>query len=507
GKPCQLSSGEMLCPVMPKPSKTWALDICWPSATSVLSSVNEGTGGMKSYGNGGRAVIAHLHWSIRQARHVCPAWPRLRYRQPRPPRAANPVPGRGRAAVSKLLSGGRATVVRAGIWTVRQQPGKARSEVVKVAKRWLTWVRRLSFAAVLILAAATPGMAANWSSFQCQHSGCEKAGTVRWIRPLAGAWTVENGMAGTTPAVGQAYAALDSRVAAIGAGLTVSAYQASTGQPLWTTRLTGFAPGSAITAVRVWPGVITVGVTSPALGAAPATGATPAASAKPAASAPPAAGATSAAGATATVRDTPDTGGEGGGGGGGGVGAPPRRGGVPGATTGRRSRASPAAKFGGAVAASPDTTVLVGPHAVTSYANRTGAVRWSRPTGPVPQDWQVDGGQLYLAVAAGGDLGAAPVTALRRGNLATGAQRAVRPDDRAFSGSISLAYQGVVLFSSARWITAYSGTTGRELWHYPNALPDTVDAAAGRLYLISGNTIVGVNPQTGTSLARVSAAS
>src|SRR5262249_11670987 len=129
--------------------------------------------------------------------------------------------GRGRAAVSKLLSGGRATVVRAGIWTVRQQPGQARSEVVKVAKRWLTGVRRLSFAAVLILAAATPGMAANWSSFQCQHSGCEKAGTVRWIRPLAGAWTVENGLAGTTPAVGQAYAALDSRVAAIGAGLTV----------------------------------------------------------------------------------------------------------------------------------------------------------------------------------------------------------------------------------------------------------------------------------------------
>ena len=375
-------------------------------------------------------------------------------------------------------------MVRAGIWTVRQQPGKARSEVVKVTKRWLTWVRRLSFAAVLILAAATPGMAANWSSFQCQHSGCEKAGTVRWIRPLAGAWTVENGMAGTTPAVGQAYAALDSRVAAIGAGLTVSAYQASTGQPLWTTRLTGFAPGSAITAVRVWPGVITVGVMSPALGAAPATGATPAASATP------------------TVSATPATGGEGAASGG-----PPRREVVLRASTGRQVRAYPAAQFGGAVAASPDTTVLVGPHAVTSYANRTGAVRWSRPTGPVPQDWQVDGGQLYLAVAAGGYLGSAPVTALRRVNLATGAQRVVRPDDRAFSGSISLAYQGVVLFSSARWTTAYSGTTGRELWHYPNALPDTVDAAAGRLYLISGNTIVGVNPQTGTSLAGVSAAS
>ena len=60
--------------------------------------------------------------------------------------------------------------------------GKARSEVVKVAQRWPTWVRRLAFAAVLILAAATPGMAATRPSSQCQHSGCEKAGTVRWIQ-------------------------------------------------------------------------------------------------------------------------------------------------------------------------------------------------------------------------------------------------------------------------------------------------------------------------------------
>jgi len=63
------------------------------------------------------------------------------------------------------------------------------------------------------------------------------------------------------------------------------------------------------------------------------------------------------------------------------------------------------------------------------------------------------------------------------------------------------------VFSSARWATAYSGSTGERLWHYPNVLPDTVDAVAGRLYLISGNTLIGVNPQTGTALARVNAAS
>src|SRR5215471_19778948 len=90
--------------------------------------------------------------------------------------------------------------------------GKARSEVVKVTQRWPTWVRRLAFTAVLVLAAAAPGMAATWSSFQCQDSGCEKAGTLRWTRPLPGSWTVQNGITGITPATGQAYGALGAQL-------------------------------------------------------------------------------------------------------------------------------------------------------------------------------------------------------------------------------------------------------------------------------------------------------
>ena len=327
---------------------------------------------------------------------------------------------------------------------------------MKVTQVWPTWRRRLSFAAVLLVAAITPGTAAGWSSLLCQRGHCEGAGTIRWIRPMPGSWTVQNGEAGTSPASGQAYASLDSQLAAVGAGLTVSAYQAGTGQRLWTTVLTGFPAGSAITAVRVWPGVVTVGVVPPAAAA---------------------------------------------------YHGPPRAEVVLRASTGHRIRAYPAAQFGGAVAASPATTVVVGPRAVISYANHTGAVRWSRPTGTVPQAWQADGGELYMAVAAGGYLASAPVTALRRINLRTGAQHLVRPHGPAFLGALSLAYQGVVVFSSARWARGYSATTGRELWHYPSALPDMVDAVAGRLYLISGNTLIGVNPQTGSTLARVSPAS
>ncbi len=119
----------------------------------------------------------------------------------------------------------------------------------------------------------------------------------------------------------------------------------------------------------------------------------------------------------------------------------------------------------------------------------------------------MDGSELYMAVAAGGYLGSAPVTALRRINLGTGAQRLVRPRGQAFTGALSLAFHGVVVFSSPRWARAYSGTTGRQLWRYAGVLPDTVDAVTGRLYLISGNTLIEVNPQTGATLARVSAAS
>ncbi len=364
---------------------------------------------------------------------------------------------------------------------------------MKVTQGWLTWVRRMSFAAVLLVAAITPGTAAGWSSLMCQRGQCESAGTVRWIRPMPGSWTVQDGEAGITPVIGQAYAALGAQVAAVGAGLTVSGYRASTGQRLWTTVLTGFRAGSAITAVRVWPGVVTVGVVP----AAAPPGPSPGTSAPGGPAAPGHATGTSGAAGSGPGRDQhaghgrrPAAG----------RGRAPRH-------HGRRVRAYPAAEFGGAVAASPATTVVVGPRAVTSYANRTGAVRWSRPTGALPQAWQVDGGELYMAVAAGGYLGSAPVTALRRINLGTGAQRLVRPRGQAFTGALSLAFHGAVVFSSARWARAYSGTTGRQLWRYAGALPDTVDTVTGRLYLISGNTLIGVNPQTGATLARASAVS
>src|SRR6266568_2987048 len=152
------------------------------------------------------------------------ARPRLRYPQPRPSRAANPVTPAAAPLCSSQLSGGGATVGAAGADLGRE--GAARG--VKDSRGW----------------------------------------------PMPGSRTLRTGQVRTTPGSGLAYAALGSQVAVVGAGLTVSAYQATTGERLWTTVLTGFPAGSAITAVRVWPGVVTVGVVPPTV-PVPAPGRTP----------------------------------------------------------------------------------------------------------------------------------------------------------------------------------------------------------------------------------------
>src|ERR1019366_10332181 len=83
------------------------------------------------------------------------------------------------------------------------------------------------------------------------------------------------------------------------------------------------------------------------------------------------------------------------------------------------------------------------------------------PTGQAAQAWRTDGSSLYVADSAGGFVGSAPVTAVRKIDLATGAELLVRPlEGLSFQGTLSAASDGVVLFSSSAGGTAYSGTTG-----------------------------------------------
>ena len=158
----------------------------------------------------------------------------------------------------------------------------------------------------------------------------------------------------------------------------------------------------------------------------------------------------------------------------------------------------PAGTFGGAVAGSRKYTVIVGTTAVISYDNATGHVRWRRPTGPAAQAWRTDGNWLYMAESAGGFVDSSPVTALHRIDLSTGTELVVRPlEGPSFSGTLSTAFDGVVLFSSAAGVTAYSGITGVRLWSARGAVPEGTDLHPRRVYLTEGANLVGADPWTG----------
>ena len=274
----------------------------------------------------------------------------------------------------------------------------------------LMWLRRGSFIAILVALAVVPGPAS--AARPCTSRGCQSAGEVRWTRLLPGSWVAGPGLAGTTPAQGDAYAAMGGQIAAIGIGTTVFAYQSRSGAPVWDSSLASFRAGARIVSVRVWAGVVTAGVDVP--GRRP--------------------------GSAGTRQEV-----------------------VLDGATGRLIRSYPAAAFGGAVAADSARTVIVGAAAVTAYRNRTGAVLWSHPTGPAAQAWKVSGNDLYLTVSAGGYLSNGPVRALRKIFLRSGRQRLVRPPGRSFRGVLSRVVAGVVVFTDAKGTIAYSATTGSRL--------------------------------------------
>lgn len=317
-----------------------------------------------------------------------------------------------------------------------------------------TSLRRGGFAVFLLALAVAPGPAS--AARPCATRVCQAAGQARWTEPLPGSWLAEPGLAGTTPAQGAAYAAIGRQLAVVGLGTTVAAYRASTGSPLWISSLSGFGAGAQVVSVRSWPTVITAGVTVPGR----------------------------AAGSASTRREV-----------------------VLSAATGRLIRSYPAAAFGGAVSADAARTVIVGATAVTCYSNRTGAVVWSRPTGPAAQAWKTDGNEVYLTVADGGYLSGAPVRELRKINLRTGAQRLIRPPGSAFPGVLSRAVNGVLIFTGPRGSIGYSGSTGAWLWRRAGALPAEADPVDGLLYLSVGSGLAGVDPWTGRTETHVSSGS
>jgi outer membrane protein assembly factor BamB len=291
----------------------------------------------------------------------------------------------------------------------------------------------------------------------CRGSGCrdQPVNALRWTHNLTGAWAAGTGPettgdGSTVPAVGQAYVAVGGGVAVVGNGLSLTSYTVDRGKQLWQTTLSAPA-GTAIVSVRAWQGVVTAGLLSP-----------------------------DGLVRTEAVID---------------------------AATGTVLRSYPAAVFGGAVAASNATTVVIGPSAVTSYDNATGRVRWRREIAG-GQSWQADGQTLYVAQSSGGYLSSGPVTELKVINLNTGAERVLgSPLGQPFSGTLAIAAGGAVLFASATGVTAYSDSTGDELWAMPGAVPEGTDPDTGVVYVTSSNGVLtGVDPLTDTVRASVQGA-
>lgn len=312
------------------------------------------------------------------------------------------------------------------------------------------WMRRGVLAVVLLAVAffPVPGAASGQQTPACHGCRVQSANAQRWVSRLPGQWAAGDGATGTVPASGQAYAAVGGGVAVVGAGLTVTGLRLRDGHLLWQVTLAGSA-GASIMSVRAWPGVVTAGVTGP--------------------------------GGRTRTEEVIDS------------------------QTGMVAGQHPAAVFGGAVAGSAATSVIIGPRTVTSYDNITGKARWHLDIG-AGQAWRTDGGTLYVTESAEGYLGSAPVTGLRVIDLNSGTERSlVSPPAHPFSGTMSVAADGAVLFTSATGVTAYSGATGGVLWSLPGVVPEGTDPVGNLVYLTSaGGALVGVDPLTGVVKASVS---
>jgi hypothetical protein len=297
---------------------------------------------------------------------------------------------------------------------------------------------------VLIGAAIIPSRAGGVTPRRCSSSPCKASGSVLWTAQLSGSWVAEDGVSGTVPAAGQAFAASAGGMAVLGYGTTVSGYEATTGRRIWQNTLTRFPLGAAIVSIRAWPAVVAVGLSVPE-------------------------------GLSGSARDEV----------------------ILSAATGRALRTFPSAGYGGAVLADAERTVIVGAQRVTSYSTATGRVIWRLPTGPVGQAWAVAGRSIYVTESRGGYVSSSPVTGLRVIDLRSGAERLIRPGNGAFSGTLAGVVGDVVLFSGSGGLWGYSTRTGELRWHHDAAVLELVDAGTQTAYVATGTTLTALSTVTG----------
>ncbi len=314
---------------------------------------------------------------------------------------------------------------------------------MKVARGPAAWAKRGLIAAVLVGAAIIPGRASSSQPEHCSGLRCTTPGSVLWTRPLSGSWLAQPGVSGTVTSQGGAYAASGAGLAIVGTGTTVTAISEATGRQLWRVSLAGFPAGSSISGVRAFTSAVAVGIEPPA--------------------------------------GQPDG----------------RREVILSAASGAQLGSFTAAPYGGAVAATGTSAVIIGTRTVTDFATRTGRVIWSRPTGSAGQTWRVSGGYLYVTDSGGGSLAGSGVAAVRRIDLRTGAEQLIRPARGVFPGELTEAAGGDLLFAGPEQVWAYDAT-GRLLWTLPSTGVELADSGQTTVYLTSGSRLLGVSIASGS---------
>jgi hypothetical protein len=101
-----------------------------------------------------------------------------------------------------------------------------------------------------------------------------------------------------------------------------------------------------------------------------------------------------------------------------------------------------------------------------------------------------------MAVTNGGYLVSGPVTAIRRIDMATGAEHVIGLKAK-FAGTLSGVVGGVVLLSGGSELRGYSVSTGDLIWHRPAAALELVDPTLDTAYLAAGNSLSALDLRTG----------
>jgi hypothetical protein len=114
----------------------------------------------------------------------------------------------------------------------------------------------------------------------------------------------------------------------------------------------------------------------------------------------------------------------------------------------------------------------------------------------VAQSWLVVGHYLYAGVASGGSLLSGPITALRRVDLTSGAERTIRLRDP-HGGTLDAVVDGVALLTGSGGLRGYSVQDGRLLWQRATGVLDLVDSSQDDAYIASGNSLSALDLGTG----------